>query len=111
MISNHAALAQSLTAELGLDATVQRSVGAAYERWDGRGWPGRLRGDAIPQAARIAQLSEYVEVAHRLGGVAEAQQLVAARAGGQFDPVLCALIKTDGGSLLADLDSGTTWRR
>ena len=42
---------------------------AAYERWDGRGWPGELEGEAIPLAARIAQLAEFVEVAHRVGGV------------------------------------------
>jgi HD-GYP domain-containing protein (c-di-GMP phosphodiesterase class II) len=110
MIANHAALAQSLTAELGLADSVQQSVGAAYERWDGRGWPGRLRGPSIPIAARIAQLSEYVEVAHRLGGVAEARQLVVARSGGQFDPMLCALVQADGDRLLADLEGGTTWR-
>ena len=35
----------------------------------GTGWPGELAGDAIPIASRIVQLAEYVEVAHRIGGV------------------------------------------
>ena len=41
--------------QLGLRDEVLEAVGASYERWDGKGWPGRLRGDAIPIAARIAQ--------------------------------------------------------
>ena len=67
MIEQHAALAGSLAAELGLPVPVQQAVGASYEQWDGRGWPGELRGDAVPVASRLAQLAEYVEVAHRIG--------------------------------------------
>jgi HD-GYP domain-containing protein (c-di-GMP phosphodiesterase class II) len=111
MIANHAALAQSLTAELGLDESVQHAVGAAYERWDGRGWPGNLRGNGIPIAARIAQLSEYVEVEHRVGGVDEVIRLVRERSGGQFDPELCQLLQRDATEMLADLDATTTWSR
>jgi HD domain-containing protein len=75
MIERHAALARDLARQLGLDETTQRSVAASYERWDGRGWPGRLRGEQIPLAARISQLAEYVEVAHRVGGPAAALAL------------------------------------
>src|SRR3954454_17068873 len=68
MIQRHAALARTLAAELGLDDATQRAVAASYERWDGRGWPGELRAEQIPLAARISQFAEYVEVAHRVGG-------------------------------------------
>ena len=68
MISQHAELAGSLAAEIGLPVDVQAAIGASYERWDGRGWPGELRAAAIPVAARLAQVAEYIEVAHRIGG-------------------------------------------
>ena len=68
MIAQHADIACSLAAELGLPDEVQNAISASYERWDGRGWPGELRGDSVPLASRLAQLAEYMEVAHRVGG-------------------------------------------
>ena len=88
MIAQHAALARALAEQLGLSEPVLEAVAATYEQWDGRGWPGRLSGTEVPIAARLAQLAEFVEVAHRVGGVAAAQELARRRAGKQFDPVL-----------------------
>ena len=48
---------------------MQEAVGCAYEQWDGRGWPGAVKGDDIPIAARLAMIAEFVEVAHRVSGV------------------------------------------
>ena len=64
------------------------SLGGAYEQWNGRGWPGELQGDDVPLPARLAQLAEFTEVAHRVGGVDAATELARARAGTQFDPNL-----------------------
>ena len=72
MIAQHSALARRLAEQLGLPEAVQEAVGAAYEQWDGKGWPGTLRGDAIPIASRLAQIGEFTEVAHRIGGTAAA---------------------------------------
>jgi HD-GYP domain-containing protein (c-di-GMP phosphodiesterase class II) len=109
MIQRHAALARGLAAELGLDDATQRAVGASYERWDGRGWPGELRGEQIPLAARISQFAEYVEVAQRVGGPQAATALARERAGRQFDPELSAVLTGDSGGLLAGLDTVRTW--
>src|ERR1700751_4626393 len=68
MVAGHAAVARALAERLGLPGAVQEAVGASYEQWDGKGWPGDLAGDAIPVAARVAQFAEFVEVAHRVGG-------------------------------------------
>jgi HD-GYP domain-containing protein (c-di-GMP phosphodiesterase class II) len=109
MIERHAELAGRLAGRLGLGPDTQDAVRASYERWDGRGWPGRLRGAEIPQSARICQLAEYVEVAHRLGGPDAAAALAGQRAGGQFDPELAALVRSDGAALLSGLDESRTW--
>ena len=109
MIEQHAALARMLAEQLGLPEAVQQAVGAAYEQWDGRGWPGRLAGEQVPVAARAAQLAEFVEVAHRVGGIAAATTLARARAGAQFDPALCALICDEPEGVLGGLDAGQTW--
>jgi HD-GYP domain-containing protein (c-di-GMP phosphodiesterase class II) len=109
MIEQHAALARSLAAELGLPVPVQQAVEASYEQWDGRGWPGALRGDAVPVASRLAQLAEYVEVAHRIGGTSGAVTLARERSGTQFDPSLVGLLRGHAEDILGDLDTAQTW--
>jgi HD-GYP domain-containing protein (c-di-GMP phosphodiesterase class II) len=109
MIEHHAAMARSLGEELGLREEVLTALGAAYETWDGRGWPGRCAGDEIPIAARLAQLAEFVEVAHRVGGVEAAEAVARTRAGTQFDPALADLVAREGEMLLAGLDAAAAW--
>src|SRR3954453_14740267 len=69
MIEHHAAIARTLGEQLELSEGGIGALGAAYEVWGGKGWPGDLAGEQIPQAARIAMVAEFVEVAHRVGGV------------------------------------------
>ena len=109
MIARHSAIARSLAEQLGLPDAVQQAVGASYEQWDGHGWPGELKGDAVPMAARLAQLAEYTEVAHRIGGTGAATVLARKRAGGQFDPALADLLCTKPEAILGGLDSARTW--
>jgi hypothetical protein len=103
-------LGRSLAEQLELPGTVRDGVGAAYEQWDGRGWPGVLKADAIPVAARIAQLSEFTEVAHRVGGVAGATALARKQAGRQFDPDLSALLCARAEQILGGLEAVPAWR-
>jgi HD-GYP domain-containing protein (c-di-GMP phosphodiesterase class II) len=110
MISQHAMLARTLAEQLGLPGVVGKSVGAAYEQWDGNGWPGALKGGAIPIAARIAQLAEFVEVAHRVGGVAAATALARRRAGRQFDPALAALLCAQAQEIFGGADAVPAWQ-
>jgi HD-GYP domain-containing protein (c-di-GMP phosphodiesterase class II) len=107
MITHHAAMARALGAQLGLSGDVVDALGCAYEQWDGRGWPGRLRGEQVPIAARLAQLAEFTEVAHRVGGIEAARELARSRAGRQFDPHLAALLQREAGPVLDGLDDAT----
>ena len=109
MIAQHADIACSLAAELGLPDEVQNAIGASYERWDGRGWPGELSGDSVPMASRLAQLAEYVEVAQRVGGEDAAVAMARKRRGTQFDPDLADLICTDSAGILDGLGTARTW--
>jgi HD-GYP domain-containing protein (c-di-GMP phosphodiesterase class II) len=110
MISQHAKLARTLAGQLELPGTVREGVGAAYEQWDGRGWPGALKGGAIPVAARIAQLAEFMEVAHRIGGVTAATALARKRAGRQFDPALAALLCSRPEDIFGGLETVRAWQ-
>ena len=109
MIADHAALARGLAEQLGLSETVQRSVGTAYEQWDGKGWPGELQGDTIPIASRLSQIGEFTEVAHRVGGTAAALDMAKKRAGSQFDPGLADTFCSHADDILDGLDADETW--
>jgi HD-GYP domain-containing protein (c-di-GMP phosphodiesterase class II) len=110
MIMTHSGLARGLAEQLGLAESVCDAVAAAYERWDGRGWPGDLKGEQIPFASRLAQLAEYAEVAQRVGGTEAATSLARERAGKQFDPRLCELLVASEESIFDGLDEAGNWR-
>jgi HD-GYP domain-containing protein (c-di-GMP phosphodiesterase class II) len=109
MIEHHAAVARMLGAQLELPEAVLDALGSAYEMWDGKGWPGELEGEQIPRAARLAGLAEFVEVAHRVDGVAAATELARKRSGKQFDPAAAACLCADPEAILGDLDAVDTW--
>jgi HD-GYP domain-containing protein (c-di-GMP phosphodiesterase class II) len=108
-VTTHAKLARALAQHLGLPEEVLDGLGAAYEQWNGRGWPGERAGEDIPLVARIAQVAEFVEVAHRMGGVKSATALARKQSGRQFDPALAALVCDRADEILHGLDSVQTW--
>lgn len=109
MIANHSRMARGLADQLGLPDEVQAAVGASYEQWDGKGWPGDLQGEQIPLAARIVQLAEFTEVAHRVNGTGAAIALAEDRSGNQFDPRLAETLSRHADEIFAELDSAQTW--
>jgi len=109
MIASHAALAQDLAKRLGLQENTVRAIGAAYEHWDGSGWPGKLVGAAIPLASRIASLAEFVEVAHRSRGLTGAVEVARGRSARQFDPKVAATLVDNATEILDDLDGVRAW--
>jgi HD-GYP domain-containing protein (c-di-GMP phosphodiesterase class II) len=109
MITQHSVMARRLAEQLGLSESVQEAVGSSYEQWDGKGWPGARRGDGIPVASRLVQISEFTEVAHRIGGRGAAVSLAEKRAGSQFDPNLVRSFCTHAEPILEGLDAGETW--
>jgi HD-GYP domain-containing protein (c-di-GMP phosphodiesterase class II) len=110
MVEHHSGIACTFAEQLRMTPAVCDAIGAAYEQWDGKGWPGARRGEDVPAAARIAQLAEFLEVAHRVGGVDNAKALARRRHGRQFDPGLCDLIIDEGDLILSGLDDVRTWK-
>ena len=64
----------------------------------------------MPVAARIAQLAEFTEVAHRVRGVEGARALARSRSGRQFDPALAALLCAEADGIFAGLDAVPAWQ-
>ena len=109
MIAHHAAIARTMAEQLSLEGEVIDAIGASYERWDGRGWPGDLKGEAVPVASRVAHVAEFLEVANRMGGVDAAKRLARERRGGAFDPALADLVLAEADVILSGLDSAGLW--
>lgn len=109
MVSHHARMAQTLAEQLRLAPAVGEALARAYERWDGQGWPDGRAGEEVPIASRIADLADYLEVAHRTGGTDAAVALATERAGAQFDPALVACVRADPDAIFGDLDAIEVW--
>jgi HD-GYP domain-containing protein (c-di-GMP phosphodiesterase class II) len=109
MIEHHASIARELALQLQLPVSVADALGAAYEQWDGKGWPGAAAGEDVPLAARIAGFAEFMEVANRTGGTGAATALARRRRGKQFDPALADLLCGEADAILGDLDGVSTW--
>ena len=63
----HCEVAAMLAARAGLEPAVVHALGHAYERWDGKGSPAGLAGDAVPLPVRVAAVARDVDLARGLG--------------------------------------------
>ena len=102
-------VAQMLTDRLGLPAEMGAMFLYIDERWDGKGDPGRARGDEIPLAVRIAQIARDAAFQRMLDGPEFAARTIRRRAGKAFDPVIAATLADGAPDLLAADDDGSTW--
>jgi HD-GYP domain-containing protein (c-di-GMP phosphodiesterase class II) len=98
-------VARRLAERLGLSQDVQRALVHAFERWDGKGLPAGLRGEAISAASRAVAIARDAAVFHRLGGVDAAVEVVRARSGAAYDPVLAAVFCRGAADLTAEPES------
>jgi HD-GYP domain-containing protein (c-di-GMP phosphodiesterase class II) len=102
-------VAQMLTDRLGLPASMQGLFGFLVERWDGKGLPGRARGEEIPLPVRIASVARDAAFQHLLGGTELAARVVRERAGGAFDPAVATPLADAAGELLALDADASAW--
>jgi HD-GYP domain-containing protein (c-di-GMP phosphodiesterase class II) len=86
-------VAARMAERVGLGPGVVRALLDVYEHWDGSGGPRRLRGEAISQTARIAQVAATAALFHHEGGVDRAAEAVRRRAGGLLDPRLAEAVR------------------
>src|SRR4029079_4981532 len=102
-------VAQGLAADLGCPVRVRQALGHAYERWDGKGVPKRLRGEAVALAARVVQIADDAQLFHANGGLMAMSAMLAARAGRALDPALAQVMRAQAPTLLAALDTPSLW--
>ncbi|MFO1198357.1 MAG: HD domain-containing phosphohydrolase [Burkholderiaceae bacterium] len=104
-------VAVRMASRLALGPGVERALGEAFERWDGRGLPDGLAGDAISRPARIVAVAELAALFLAAGGVDAAREVVAARAGGQVDGAVAAVLLKHAAPILESARSPGLWTR
>jgi HD-GYP domain-containing protein (c-di-GMP phosphodiesterase class II) len=96
----HCEVAGQLAARLGFDETIQAGLKQFPERWDGNGFPQRLKGDAILKSVRVAQVAQDGVVLNHFFGMEAAIAAVRERAGIILDPVIAEKFCTGGAEFL-----------
>jgi HD-GYP domain-containing protein (c-di-GMP phosphodiesterase class II)/DNA-binding CsgD family transcriptional regulator len=106
-LSTHCEVAATLAARVGLEQSVVDALAHAYERWDGKGFPARLEGDAVPVPVRIAAVARDADLATRLGD--DPREWLSGRSGGAYDPSVVDAFARVGHDVLAALDTADEW--
>jgi HD-GYP domain-containing protein (c-di-GMP phosphodiesterase class II)/DNA-binding CsgD family transcriptional regulator len=93
---SHCEVGSRLASRLGLGAGVVEAMAHAYERWDGRGLPDGLVGQAVPQAVRVVVVARDAVLWQRLAGAEAAFDVLARRRGRAYDPAAVDAVRAVG---------------
>src|SRR5258705_451187 len=109
MFTAHCEVAQRLAERFGFGPSVVYALGQLYERWDGRGLPNGLKGEAIAPAVLVVSLAQDLVIFHRLGGLPAALEVARTRKGTAYAPALVDTFCGDPEALCAGLDQEPDW--
>lgn len=109
MAAAHCDLAVRLAGRLGMSEGVVATLGQVYERWDGRGAPAGLRGDAIRKAARVQHVAWRLSAHFALEGPGRARALLTERAGSELDPQLTRQVDRAFPEIVRGMNEPSVW--
>ncbi len=109
VMASHCQSASELADRLQLGEAVCVPLVQAFERWDGRGVPGRVGHADLDPAIRLVHLADSIEAFHHRGGIDAAVEIVMARRGTQFDPGLVDCFCASPEAILAGIGSFQAW--
>lgn len=109
VMASHCQAASELASRLDLGPDVSQPLLQAFERWDGRGVPGKVGGSELALPIRLVHLADIVEAFHHAGGAEAASAVARQRRGTQFDPALVDCFLDRHTDVLADVDQIQAW--
>src|SRR3954470_17958834 len=89
-------VADMLVARLAFSTGVREALASTFERWNGKGFPAHVEGEAIPLAMRVVHLSHDMEAIGRLFSVHRALEAARDRRDRTYDPALADLFLAHG---------------
>ena len=87
----HCETAERLAGGLGFAAPVRAALRAIFERWDGKGFPRGIAGEAIPAASRLVQAAYDAALLYRARGSDGTAAALRRAAGSALDPAVAEL--------------------
>jgi len=109
VIGGHCEVAERLAGRLGFGPAIARDLGQSQERWNGRGLPNGLRGEAIAPAVRLVNFARDVVVLIAAFGEEAALAKVRERRGRAYDPAIVDRFLAEAGHLTAGLAVLMSW--
>lgn len=108
-VTSHCEVTGRLAARLGLGHDIDRCLAYTFARWDGRGHPSGVAGEAIPLAIRLLHLADVAVAHQRTGGTAAAIDAVVRRRGTHLQPELVDTFVPLAAGALDRLDDTSGW--
>jgi HD-GYP domain-containing protein (c-di-GMP phosphodiesterase class II) len=105
----HCEVADRLAGRLGLGDAVRDGLWHVFERWDGRGFPRGIAGEALPRCARLLHVARDAAAVDRRLGADAAAAIARDRSGGAYEPALAAVAGRELPGLLAGLAREDVW--
>ena len=105
----HCEVSRVIASRLGFGPRVQHAVGQAFERWDGKGDPGHVKGDDIDAAMRVAHLAYAATMFEMSEGRKAALEMARDRAGSAFDPHMVDMLVAHADEVFATNDDVSVW--
>jgi HD-GYP domain-containing protein (c-di-GMP phosphodiesterase class II) len=108
-IRAHCEVGQMLSRRIGLGDSVLRALACAFERWDGKGLPNGIAGEAIPLSCRVAIVARDYDLLNRVWGPDAATEILKRRKGKAYEPAVFETALEHGPRLMAQLEDGSLW--
>jgi HD-GYP domain-containing protein (c-di-GMP phosphodiesterase class II) len=112
LIAQHPVIGSEILRDVDFLGDGKLVVRHHHERWDGKGYPDRLAGEAIPLAARVFAVADALDALttdrpYRRGTrFARARDEIRSHAGSQFDPGVVAVLETIPDARFVELRDG-----
>src|SRR5471032_3193693 len=104
ILAGHCEVAMRIAERIGLSDEIRENLGQLYERWDGKGLPHGLKGDAVKLPVRLVTLAQDAIALAEAHGHDTMTTMIANRAGGAYEPELAGLFIAHSERLMAGLD-------
>lgn len=109
VFSGHCEVAERLGARLGFHPRIVRNLGQLYARWDGRGIPAGLSGEAISPAVRVVTLAQDMVILEEAHGAVQCLAILKKRSGKIYDPAMVACVTSKAHALLERARKHSSW--
>ncbi len=102
-------IAGQMAGTFKLDLRIQDDLRQLFERWDGNGFPKRLKGESLSLPVRVVHLAQDAVSYHMARGLEAATAVARQRSGGLYDPALVDVFCRAAPDLLIPLDAASLW--